>query len=178
MFATFWLGSWMAGVAQAGVLVGHPVDVVLADTDGLTFSSATLPVAQAQYTACSGSTVQIVPVNDDLDLLTPDTVTIPVGVWCDMRLVLSARLVGSGSGTAGGTFDVSLGVGWIDIAFASPVVVAADGSSDVDGIELAAEDWMTATMIGLTAGNHVSIGASHTLHDTLRDAVREDSTIW
>jgi hypothetical protein len=163
--------------AQAGTAVGHPVPTKVSTGTGLVYTAGTLPVSTTVFDHCN-NTFETVTVNDELDLLAQDPLVIPPGYTCGIRINLSDRFELAGTGPSSSSFELSLGVGYIDIDVDPPIFVDSEGDSDASWIRLAAPNWVTATLLGLDPSEHVVVGATHSLHDQLRDDVRYDSMAW
>lgn len=172
-----WVFLLSATALAGGTAVGHPVSVRFASGDGLAFASGALPIGDAIFDHCDG-TYETVEVDDALDPVANDALTFPPGDLCGVRLVLTGPVLLAGSGTGGGTFSLSLGVGQIDVPVDPPVYVPSDGSSGGTWVRLAAMDWVTADLLDLDANETITIGASSPLHDDLVDAIQADSRAW
>lgn len=167
----------LSSVSFAGTAVGHPVPTTSAVASGLVFTQGAVPISTMVVDRCD-DTFETFDVDQTIDPVDNDTITLPVGSICGIRLNLSDRFLLGGYGTAGGLFAVSLGVGSIDIPIDPAIVVPQSGDSGGSWIRFADVDWITATMIDLEANEIVVVGASHPLHDTLRNAVKYDSAAW
>lgn len=173
--AFFLAASLLAATAFASSSIGHPVNTGIAAGTGLTFDFAELPVHSMIVDRCD-DTFETFEVMEVIDLIAGDPITLPEGDICGVQLTLGGRLNASGDGTSGGTFSLSLVVGSIQIPVDPPLEVVDDTSAAL-GIRIAEPNWVTATLLGLTSGNHVHVGPAHSAHDTLRDHVRWDSAI-
>lgn len=163
--------------ALAGTAVGHPHPSEFAPGSGLSYASAAFPIDHVIYERCDNTT-EIVQVDETLDPTAGDPLWVPPGTHCGATIVLSGRLWLSGSGTAGGNFGLSLGVGAISLDIDPPIVVPSDSSSGGTALRLGDPDWITATLLDLDPGENVFVGANHALHDQLRDAIRYDSLLY
>ena len=164
-------------LARAVVIVGHPVYAFVAPGDGLVMDSAQLAVEDAVWKACPGGTDQVVAVDETMDLLGLDTLTMPEGTWCGVSLTLFDEVGVTGTG-GGGSFSLQLDVGRVDIPFASPLTVPPGSTSGSFDLKIAYEDWITATSLGLSTGTHVHIGPTDPEHNALRDAIRVGSDLY
>jgi hypothetical protein len=176
-FAVFALSTFFATVAFAGTLVGHPIPTCSGQADGIVWSWGQLPVSTVVYDHC-GAPDETVDYDETLDPVANDLLVLTPGYHCGVTVNLDGRYILAGQGVAGGHVGLSLGVGTIHLEFDPPVFVPTNGSSGGTGIRLADPNWITAAMIDLDDGETIVIGANHALHDTLRDAVRYDSTAW
>ncbi|MEQ1506864.1 MAG: hypothetical protein ABMB14_31845 [Myxococcota bacterium] len=163
--------------AHAGSAIGHPVPLEIATGAGLAFTSAAVPVSTVVFDHCDNTT-ETVSVNATLDPIAGAEIVFPPGNICGLRINLSDRFLLAGTGPSNSAFDLSLGVVRIDIVLDAPVFVPSNGASGGTQLELASADWVTATMLGLDPNEHVTVGATHALHDPLRNAVRAESTGW
>lgn len=163
--------------AFASTVVGHPVPGQVAAGAGLVFQSGVMEVSTIVYDHCAEAD-ETVAFDEVLDPVAGDTIVLTPGPQCNLRVYLADRLDLSGTGPSNSTFDLSLGVGWIDLTFDPPITVPSSGASGGTAYELAFEDWVTASMLGLDPNEHVVVGANHALHTSLRNAVRNGSTLW
>ncbi|HHO51300.1 MAG TPA: hypothetical protein ENK18_10605 [Deltaproteobacteria bacterium] len=168
--------SAFAFTAAAATIVGHPHPAEIAAGDGLTYSAGVLPIDHVIYEHCNTST-ETVQYDETLDPVAGDPLIVPPGTHCGATIVLSDRFLVSGSGN-GGTFALSLGVGAIVLDIDPPIVVPTDGSSGGTKLRLGIEDWVTVELLDLKPNEQVLVGAAHTLHDDLRDAIRYDSLLY
>jgi hypothetical protein len=164
-------------VALAGSALGHPIPTGIAAGADLVYTAGVLPVSTAVYDHCDG-TYETVAVNATLDPVAGDEIVVPPGDICGVRLNLSDRFELTGTGPSGSSFALSLGVVRIDMVVDPPFYVPEDGSSGGTLIELGSADWVTAAALDLDPNEHVTVGATHPLHDQLRNAVRAESTAW
>lgn len=167
----------LSSASLAGTAVGHPVPTTSAVGSGLVYTQGAVPISTMVVDRCD-ATYDTYDVNATIDPVDHDTITLPAGDICGIQLNLSDRFLLGGYGTSGGTFALSLGVGSIAIPIDPPIHVAADGSTGGSRIRFADVAWVTATMLDLDVNEIVVVGASHPLHDTLRDAVKYDSAAW
>jgi hypothetical protein len=167
----------LSSSALAGAAIGHPVPTENAFGTSLSYTWGALPVSTTVFDHCNG-TYETVTVNETLDPVAGDPIVLPPGQICGLRINLSDRFLLSGTGPSNSTFSLSLGVTQINIPVSPAITVPSDGSSGGTQIRLAAPDWITATLLGLTPNANVTVGATHPLHNQLRDDVRYDSAAW
>lgn len=160
--------------ALAGVIAGHPCDVVFSGGTGLSISGAYIDVSDVIYYECD-DTPHTFEVDDRLELGT-DTLGIPVGTWCGVDIVLSGPYHIWGTGLSGGTYSITLDAGTISIPLDS-LVVNQDYSSDADLFRIADPSWITASSLGLGPNVNVVIDHYSTQHAALRDHVLYDSAV-
>lgn len=167
---------FVSGVALAGgSAIGHPVTTQFASGADLVFTESAVPVSTVVFDHCDNTT-ETVSVDETLDPVAGASIVFPPGWICGLRINLSDRVLLEGTGPSSSTFALSLGVVRIDIVLDDPVFVPSDGSSGGTLVELGSADWVTATILGLDPNEHVSVGANHPLHDTLRNELRAEST--
>jgi hypothetical protein len=157
--------------AHANVVIGDPIPGP-APGSGIVFTDLELPVYQLRIDRCD-NTVDTLTVDETYGL--GDPLPIPDGAMCGLEIITSDRLVVEGYGTAGGTFTLDLQVGAVTVDVYPAVDV--DDAEDTSVLRLASAGWVTATSLGLSSGQHVTVDPQHTLHGSLRYAVRNDSTI-
>ncbi len=167
----------VSSVSLAGTAVGHPVPTTVAAGSGLVYTQGAVPIATMTVDRCDDTT-ETFDVDATLDPVDHDTLTLPVGSICGVALHLSDRFLLGGQGSSGGLFALSLGVDTIVIPVDPPIVVPTGGGSGGTALRFAEVDWVTATMLDLDVNEIVVVGATHPLHDTLRDAVELDSAAW
>ena len=170
----FVLAVCLPGLAFAGIIIGHPVGTKIADASGLAVDFAELPVHRMTVDRCDGSTETFL-VDQTLDLVVGDPLTLPNGWVCGVAVQLGGRVHLSGVGTDGGSFSMSLAVGSVQLDVSPALFV--DDTSSATGVRFAHADWVTVGDLGLSAGTHVHVNPSHTLHDVLRDAWRFDGAV-
>lgn len=166
--------SWFFGSALSATLSGHPVGLHLESGTDISVDVAQLPLAQVQHIRCDGTVVDDY-LDQVVDLTGDPTIQLPLGSLCGVTLFLSDDLQIDGTG-AGGTFHLGLDVGLVAITYASPIVVTS-ATCPVTTIDLGAPGWLTASSLGLSSGQHVTIGSADPEHPSLRDAVRLGSSI-
>ncbi|MBA2320254.1 MAG: hypothetical protein H0V89_03775 [Deltaproteobacteria bacterium] len=172
LFATVALG--LSTTASAGVLIGHPVPFKIADANGITFTSLQLPVSDQVVEYCVGSPL-LYAVDDVLGI--DDLLGLPAGEICGIDLYLSAPVVITGVGNAGGTFTLTLDMLAIHVSVDPSLVVSTSHTSAADAVTLADLDWISASSLGLATGVHRNIALGDSGYYALRDAVRRDSSI-
>ncbi len=163
--------------AVAGTAVGHPHPAEFAPGAGISYTFGAFPVDHIVYEHCDGTT-ELVQIDAVLDPVAGDPILIPPGTHCGAVVTLSGRLWVAGTGTAGGNFGLSLGVGSLSLDIDPPIVVPGDGSAGGTALRLGDDDWVTATLLSLDPGDNVFVGPNHPLHDQLRDAIRYDSELY
>jgi hypothetical protein len=155
-------------VAHAATAIGHP-DVHFADATDLTFDTFAVWVEDLQLRRCDGQ-----PLTVEVDALVEAGDPLPLPTGCFDRLRLHTTwLAATGSGN-GGTFELDLAPGEIDVqlpaAFAIPGTLASS-------LVLGEPDWVTASMLGLSAGIHRTVDSGDTLYAPLSLAIRDDSAL-
>jgi hypothetical protein len=159
-----------------GLLSSPMGGLSFAAANGLIYTQGALPVSTMVVDRCNGTT-ETVTVNKTFDPVRNDNITLPLGNICSVTLNLSNRVLVGGAGTAGGMFGLSLDVGSVTIPFDQPITVVAS-STVVRNLQLADTNWVTATLLDLTAQKIVIVGANHALHNQLRDDIKYDSAGW
>lgn len=168
-------------LASAGTVAGHPVTTGFAPGSGLVYTGGALPISTLTVDHCDG-TFETVAVDATIDPVAHDPIGLPEGYVCALTITLSSggvvALDGYASANAN-TFALDLtGVGAIEITV-DPAVYVPDAGlpGGPTGIRFGDVNWITASGLGLVNGS-VTIDDQHTLHDTLRDAIRDDSLMW
>ncbi len=169
------LALLVLSTAFASTSVGHPVPTRVAAGAGLAFTFAELPVHSLTIDKCN-STTETVMVQQTIDLIAGDTLTLPDGDVCGVLVHPSGRLHVQGTGTSGGTMSLSLAVGTIDL-LVDPQIDVDNDTSDADWMRFAGTDWVTAAALALGPGVHVHVSPGHALHNSLRDAVEDDGEV-
>lgn len=153
------------------VVVGHPTLGLIGQPSDLNLHFAEVSIAKVLLTDASGQ-VHSHALNTTLDLLGGAPLQMPAGTWFEATIVLDGPIRVSGGGN-GGTFDLELDVGAIFIEMEPAMVV--DGNSSTT-LFFGHEDWITADLLRMRPGYHVTVDTTHPLHDDIRSSIRYGSS--
>lgn len=167
----------LSSASLAGTAVGHPVPSTVAAGSGLVFTQGAVPISTMTVDRCDNTT-ETFDVDETIDPVDHDTITLPTGYTCGITLHLSNRFLLGGYGTGGGLFALSLGVDTIVIPVDPPIFVPTGGGSGDSWVRFADVNFVTAAMLDLEENDIVVVGAQHALHDALTASVEEDSAAW
>ena len=161
----------LVATAAAAFWGGNPP--IAFDANGepsLTVDDATAPFATLTLEACSGNDHVMGPAN--IDLASASTVFGP-DTTCGVTLDHTGTVTINGTGISGSAgFTVKLALP--DLSWTcSPGLSGGTDEADPDSyvLEFLSPGWTSPSELGLVAGQHVQLGTSHPLHDTLRDRV-------
>jgi len=153
-------------VSLAGVWVGTPVSGGAGATPQLILDEQSLPVSSLTLLDEAG---QQVTTTLSADLLAPGVAfSLPPGEWVSLTLEPGAAALFEGYGVTGGTFDLDLDVGSLSLDFDPPLSVPA-GQNPSASLVLAWDGWLSAALLGLDPGEHISVAPGHSLHNVLVD---------
>ena len=176
LFALIGVLPLLPSVAQAGMSVGDPVPLRFASSPDLVITGGTLSITDIHVNRCNG-VVDHYEVDLDFDVVEQDTLLIPSGDVCGIDLDLDGPLVVTGHHAQhSGTFTLTLQVGVVHVNVA-PVLHVENNQSDADWVEIANPNWVTGGMLGLDAGEQITVSAPSTLHNQIRDRVRNQSSV-
>lgn len=161
--------------AWAGWGTGHPVPAWFASGTGLVFDAGAMFVTDLHVDRCD-ITWDHYAVDVGVDPVANDTITLPNGPICGIDLDVDGPIVLEGHGTGGGTFVLELDVATVHVEV-SPQLTVTNQASAADGVELAAQNWVTASALGLDPNDDLVIASGHGLHDGLAAAVANDSRV-
>jgi hypothetical protein len=169
----FLLVALFPAVARAdGIISGPPVDFHFAAGTGLSWTSGSISVTNETIELCD-TTLLTVPINDVLAI--GDPIWLPDGyAVCGVALDLDDPTLLAGTGTSGGSVSMSLPMSTIQISLGTGLTIA---STDTVTLELASPDWVTAATLSLGPGIDRTIDENSALYQSLKSALRNDSTI-
>lgn len=151
---------------KGGTGVGNPgsTQLVTARATDASLDAGAGYVTSLALTACDDGEVETVEVDAPVDLLGSGALAVPGGTWCEVSVAFDQGVTYSGATTDGGTFSLALELATIDLPLLSPLVV--DETALLT--ELGFTGWLSAEELGAPgAGDHVDVGPSDPLHDTL-----------
>jgi hypothetical protein len=159
---------------RSGTLVGNPgeTSLTIAPADGVSYSRVDAPLSTLKSTGCDDSK-ELTTVSATIDILSDETITLPSGQWCELRLEFSGPL--EITGTAGtGTFTLQLDVGKLNLSTTTPF------STDtlVTILELGEPDWLDPVKLDLADGQDVSVAPGGPVHNQLVAALKAGTALY
>lgn len=170
----FLLVACIAVGVHEGTAVGNPTDltVALAEGKGLTWQSASVPVATLGLVGCDGS-AETMTVGRDLDLL-GDTLVVPPGEWCELDLAFDGELHAVGLTEDQSTIELRLPVG--EVVLGSTTAIDPEGGAFY--LELADRGWVKPQPLGATDGAAVTVGPDGTDAEKLVREIEKGSRLY
>jgi hypothetical protein len=160
--------------AEAGVVLGHPVDLRIAAAEGISFTDLVLVVGEMEAEPCDAGEPVVFDVDATFDL--DDPFTLPEGTWCGIRLEILEPVVIEGSGTEGGTFAMTLAMSHIPLNLGEDPLVVTTTTGGV-AVELAAPGWTDPEMLELAPSQHRTFTAGTEPGATLKHRIVNGSSV-
>jgi hypothetical protein len=160
--------TMLVPLAHAGTAIGHP-DIHHGSGGALVFTTFEVYVERLGLRRCSGEPVT---VTVEAVLAEGDALELPAGCFDRLRID-TAWVEATGTGL-GGTFELDLAPGQIDVVLEGDIAIPGTLAS---ALALASDGWVTASMLGLGTGVHRHVDATDELYVPLGRALRDDSTL-
>jgi hypothetical protein len=166
----------LATPATAGVSVGHPTLVTIAQGDGVVLTEADVFINDLILEDCQGNP-STSSVDAGFDLLGQQTLGLPSGGWCGASMAFGTTFHLEGASEGGGTWEVDLDVSTVPFDVPEAFDVVSSGASYSLRFELAFPGWIWDSLLNVPAGQHTVIPTASPLAQQMAASLALDSAV-